>query len=73
LRQLREKLFEEIRPDALTIAEAFEYSDHSLTSAIGTADGKIYEHLLDWAKNHNDVNKQDIKADLRKDVLTFYQ
>jgi hypothetical protein len=42
LRQLREKILEEIRPDALTIAEAFEYSDHSLASAIGTADGKIY-------------------------------
>jgi hypothetical protein len=52
--------------------EAFEYTDHSLFTAIGTSDGKIYDKLLDWARNHNDVNKAEIKADLRKDLVNMY-
>jgi hypothetical protein len=32
----------EIRPEALTLVEAFEYDDNTLSSAIGTADGKAY-------------------------------
>lgn len=31
-------------------------------SAIGNADGKPYETILDWAKNYNDVNKPEVRA-----------
>ena len=37
MREVREQLLTEIRPDALTLVEAFEYSDNTLMSAIGKA------------------------------------
>jgi len=37
LREVREQLLSQIRPDALTLVEAFEYSDNTLMSAIGKA------------------------------------
>jgi len=56
----------------LSIVESFEYTDHSLMSAIGTQDGKIYDNLLNWARNYNDVNKHETKIELRKDTLKLY-
>lgn len=53
----REKLFNIIRPECLVLVEAHNLSDNTLRSAIGSSDGKIYEKLLDWAQNHNSVNK----------------
>lgn len=57
IQSLREKLLAELRPEALTIVESFEYDDNTLHSAIGCADGKVYERLLDWSKNKNIINK----------------
>lgn len=65
LREVRAQLFVEIRPDALALVEAFEYTDHILMSAIGSSDGKAYDNLLDWARNHNDVNRPEIRAEFR--------
>ncbi len=58
-------LFTEIRPDALALVEAFQYSDNTLHSAIGRADGKAYETLLNWARNSNDVNSPHVAVQLR--------
>lgn len=75
LRLFREKLFEEIRPDVLTLVEAFEYSDNTLMSAIGRSDGRPYDHLLDWFRNYNDVNQPKAAQELKKlsvDFLKFH-
>lgn len=45
-----------MRPDALTLMEAFDYDDNILMSAIGTSDGKAYENLIGWAKKYNPLN-----------------
>ena len=42
IESLRERLLSQIRPDALTIVQAFEYDDNTLHSAIGCHDGKAY-------------------------------
>ena len=57
---MREVLLEEIRPDALTLVEAFEYSDNTLMSAIGRSDGRPYEHLMEWFRKSNDVNQPKV-------------
>lgn len=41
--------------------DSFGYHDNTLHSAIGCSDGKVYERLLDWAKNKNRVNKPETK------------
>lgn len=62
LHEAKELLLKQIRPDALTIVEAFEYSDNTLHSAIGGAHEKPYETLMDWVKNKNEVNRPEVLA-----------
>lgn len=57
--QKRESLFSELRPEALTLVEAFDYDDNVLMSAIGSSDGKPYENLLGWAKKFNTLNRKE--------------
>ncbi len=40
-----------IRPNALHIVEAYDFSDDILQSAIGNSYGDIYETHLEWAKD----------------------
>jgi len=60
--QQRENLFAELRPEALTLVEAFDYDDNILMSAIGTSDGKPYENLIDWAKRYNTLNRNEERS-----------
>ncbi|RIA96762.1 peroxisomal acyl-coenzyme A oxidase 1 [Glomus cerebriforme] len=39
-----------IRPDAIGLVDAWEFSDNVLNSAIGRYDGNVYETLYNWAK-----------------------
>lgn len=39
-----------IRTDAVSIVDAFDYSDQQLNSAIGSYDGNSYQHLFEWAQ-----------------------
>lgn len=59
----KEKLLAELRPEALGLVEAFAYDDNTLSSALGRHDGKAYETLFDWAKNHNRVNKPEVQKE----------
>lgn len=56
--QQRETLLTELRPEALTLVEAFDYDDNILMSAIGSSDGKPYENLIEWAKKFNTLNRK---------------
>lgn len=38
------------RTDAVSIVDAFDYSDQQLNSAIGSYDGNSYQHLFEWAQ-----------------------
>jgi hypothetical protein len=48
--------------------EAFEYDDNTLHSAIGCSDGKAYERLLDWSKNHNIINKEHVRKEIVEEI-----
>jgi acyl-CoA oxidase len=39
-----------IRPDAIGLVDAWEFSDNTLNSALGRYDGNVYEALYNWAK-----------------------
>lgn len=43
------ELLNEIRPNAVTLVDAFNLSDYYLNSALGRYDGKVYETMIDWA------------------------
>lgn len=55
-----------LRPEALGLAEAWNYRDNTLRSAIGSSKGNIYETLLDWAQNKNPVNQPGVSDELHK-------
>eukprot|EP00211_Chloroparvula_japonica_P003585 CAMPEP_0119121714 /NCGR_PEP_ID=MMETSP1310-20130426/2214_1 /TAXON_ID=464262 /ORGANISM="Genus nov. species nov., Strain RCC2339" /LENGTH=720 /DNA_ID=CAMNT_0007111291 /DNA_START=106 /DNA_END=2268 /DNA_ORIENTATION=+ len=44
------ELLAEIRPDAVALTDAFEFTDNILNSAIGKFDGRVYEALYAAAK-----------------------
>lgn len=54
----------QLRPEALGLVDSFCWHDNSLHSAIGCSDGKAYERMLDWVKNHNRVNKPEVRKEL---------
>lgn len=68
-RSIRLEILQSIRPDALAICESFGFNENVLGSALSFSDGKIYEHLLDWAKNSNDVNRADVRDVIRQETV----
>jgi len=52
-RLIKERTYEimkEIRPDAIALVDAFDFSDFVLKSNIGRYDGNVYEALFDSAQ-----------------------
>lgn len=43
-------LLKEVRPDAVALTDAFDWSDAELKSVLGRKDGRVYEALLESAK-----------------------
>ena len=39
-----------LRQNAVALVDAFDFTDHSLGSALGCFDGNVYENLYRWAK-----------------------
>ena len=52
------KLLHEIRPDAVSLCDAFGFLDSQLKSTIGKKDGMVYEAIYDEARC-NPLNKED--------------
>ena len=66
IKNKKEILLEELRPEALGLVEAWGLPDNSLKSAIGKSDGKVYETLLDWAQNKNPLNEREVHESFEK-------
>eukprot|EP01095_Lingulamoeba_sp_RSL-Kostka_P015360 TRINITY_DN7044_c0_g1_i1.p1 TRINITY_DN7044_c0_g1~~TRINITY_DN7044_c0_g1_i1.p1 ORF type:complete len:430 (+),score=136.83 TRINITY_DN7044_c0_g1_i1:900-2189(+) len=49
---------ERLRPDAISLTDAFDYPDNVLNSSIGCYDGNVYERLFEAAKK-SDLNRVD--------------
>jgi hypothetical protein len=62
LDDLYNSLLNEIHTDALVLAEGFGVPESFIEkhSAIGNADGKIYENLMKYAKTYGVLNRIDV-------------
>jgi len=59
LRQRKETLLEEIRPDVVGLVDAFAYPDNTLRSVLGVYDGNVYENMMKLVRESNEFNKVD--------------
>ncbi|NXC16136.1 ACOX2 oxidase, partial [Corythaeola cristata] len=50
-------LLDVIRKDAVPLVDAFDFTDKSLNSALGSYDGQVYQRLYEWAQK-SPTNKQ---------------
>uniref|UniRef100_A0A7E4VAT1 Acyl-coenzyme A oxidase n=1 Tax=Panagrellus redivivus TaxID=6233 RepID=A0A7E4VAT1_PANRE len=48
-----------LRPNAVSLVDAFDFNERELNSVIGRRDGHVYENLLKWAQN-SPLNKNDV-------------
>jgi len=69
-------LLNEIRPDCVSLVDAFDYPDNILRSSIGRYDGNVYEALFDAAQKSVlnqtepfDGYEQYLKPHLNKELL----
>jgi len=49
-----------LRPDAVALVDAFDYSDKVLNSCLGRYDGNVYEALFEYAKGSS-LNKSQVR------------
>lgn len=49
----------ELRPDAVSLCDAFDWKDSALDSTLGRFDGAVYEAIYDEAKK-NPMNQSDV-------------
>jgi acyl-CoA oxidase len=69
LREARERLLADLRPEAAALTEVFFHHDNTLKTAIGLKGGNAYENLFDWVQNKNNVNKPGVHQTMRKTIL----
>eukprot|EP01017_Pseudomicrothorax_dubius_P011252 TRINITY_DN14176_c0_g1_i1.p1 TRINITY_DN14176_c0_g1~~TRINITY_DN14176_c0_g1_i1.p1 ORF type:complete len:192 (+),score=19.88 TRINITY_DN14176_c0_g1_i1:98-673(+) len=71
IREAKEILLNEIRPDVIALTDGLHFSDNILRSAIGRYEGKPYETLWSWVTEHNRFDKEDIRAEVAKEISTL--
>lgn len=62
-------LMVEIRPDAVSLVDAWSIPDFLLDSALGRYDGKVYEDLWNRAHRLNPLNEITFNPDYRSDEI----
>ncbi len=45
------RLIAQVRRDAITLTDAFDFHDNFLQSVLGRYDGNVYENLFKWAQS----------------------
>jgi len=50
MRQHTNDLLEQLLPDAIALTDAWNFTDASLSSALGCRDGNVYERLMSWTR-----------------------
>jgi acyl-CoA oxidase len=53
------KLLAAVRPNAVALVDAFDFTDRMLGSVLGRYDGHVYENLYKWALN-SPLNKTQV-------------
>ncbi|NWI16342.1 ACOX1 oxidase, partial [Crypturellus soui] len=54
-----------IRPNAVALVDAFDYSDSYLGSVLGRYDGNVYETMFEWAKK-SPLNQTEVHESFHK-------
>ncbi|XP_069809763.1 peroxisomal acyl-coenzyme A oxidase 1 isoform X1 [Dendropsophus ebraccatus] len=54
-----------IRPNAIALVDAFDYTDTQLGSVLGRYDGNVYENMFEWAKK-SPLNKTQVHESFHK-------
>ncbi|KAM4692043.1 peroxisomal acyl-coenzyme A oxidase 1 isoform 2-T2 [Rhinophrynus dorsalis] len=54
-----------IRPNAVALVDAFDYTDTQLCSVLGRYDGNVYENMFEWAKK-SPLNKTQVHESFHK-------
>ncbi|XP_066443576.1 peroxisomal acyl-coenzyme A oxidase 1 isoform X2 [Eleutherodactylus coqui] len=54
-----------IRPNAVALVDAFDYTDTHLGSVLGRFDGNVYENMFEWAKK-SPLNKTQVHESFYK-------
>jgi len=65
IRQMSIDLLPVIRPNCVSLVDAFEFHDKDLCSILGRYDGNVYENMLKWAQN-SPLNKTDVHSSYHK-------
>lgn len=60
---------EKIRPHAVKLVDSWAMPDYLLDSALGRADGKVYEDLWDRAHRQNPLNRVTFNVDWESDEI----
>ncbi|XP_053309460.1 peroxisomal acyl-coenzyme A oxidase 1 isoform X1 [Spea bombifrons] len=54
-----------IRPNAVALVDAFDYTDSQLGSVLGRYDGNVYDNMFEWAKK-SPLNKTQVHESFHK-------
>lgn len=65
------ELMEHVRPHAVRLVDALAIPDYLLDSALGRADGKVYEDLFHRAHVLNPLNRATFNPDYRTDEIVM--
>ena len=52
-------LLAEIRPNAVSLVDAFDFRDQQLCSILGRYDGQVYSNVYEWAQK-SPLNKNQV-------------
>nr|CAB3219771.1 peroxisomal acyl-coenzyme A oxidase 2 [Phallusia mammillata] len=64
------QLLEKLRPNAVGIVDAFDFTDSSMESCLGAYDGNVYERLFDMAKL-SPLNKEKVHQESYRHLRPF--
>jgi acyl-CoA oxidase len=60
--QLQDRLFDmyqRVRPEAISLVDAFDFNDRMLDSILGRYDGQVYDNLYKWARD-SPLNREEV-------------
>jgi len=72
LRQKIRQLLDQLRPDAVSLVDSFNFSDYELHSALGRYDGNVYEALFEMAQ-HEPLNKELVVSEYQTSLRPLFK